>query len=298
MEITLLVLALLCVGLVIAVWILFRQVADPAVYAPAVRELTHERDQLRTDVAKQTDALARAETTLQERDKRITALEEERTRERQESHQTAGELRKQLTEARAQVAGLKEAYDARAQGLNHIRTTLEERFRGAALEALKTSNDEVRKQAETRFRQDREQADERFQRQRELAAKDLEARQTAVDNLVKPLGENLNKLDKKVAELEQVRVGAYERVHQAVSQARQEIVQLRSETSQLHRALRSTRERGDWGEQQLRSVVEAAGMLEHVEFVEQVALAPISGGRIWSSPSLGTSASCSTPKRR
>ena len=113
---------------------------------------------------------------------------------------------------------------------------------------------------------------EAIARQRELAVQDLEARRTAVDNLVNPLGENLTKLDRKVAELERVCAGAYERVHEAVSQAQREIVQLRSETSRLHRALRSTRERGDWGKQQLRRVVEAAGMMEHVEFTEQAAL--------------------------
>lgn len=95
-----------------------------------------------------------------------------------------------------------------------------------------------------------------------------------MDNLVKPLGENLTKLDRKVGELERARAGAYERVHEAVSQARREIVQLRSETGQLHRALRSTRDRGDWGEQQLCRLVEAAGMMEHVEFTEQAALGP------------------------
>lgn len=95
-----------------------------------------------------------------------------------------------------------------------------------------------------------------------------------MDDLVKPLGENLTRLDRKVAEPERARAGAYERVHEAVSQARREIVRLRSETGHLHRALRSTRERGDWGEQQLRRVVEAAGMMEHVEFTEQAALDP------------------------
>lgn len=157
-------------------------------------------------------------------------MEEDRVRERREARETVAQLQTQLTEARTEAAGLEEAHEARTRELETIRKTLEERFEGAALAALKTSNDEFRKQAEARFRQERAQADERFQRQRELAAQDLEARR--------------------------------------------EIVRLRSETGHLHRALRSTRERGDWGEQQLRRVVEAAGMMEHVEFTEQAALDP------------------------
>ena len=185
-----------------------------------VEEITRERDRLRNDAARRNDALARAETTIQERDKRIAAVEEDRVRERREARETAARLQTQLTEARAEAAGLKEAHEARTRELETIRKTLEERFKGAALAALKTSNDEFRKQAEARFRQERAQADERFQRQRELAAQDLEARRTAVDNLDKPLGEHLTKLDRKVGELERARAGAYERVHEAVSQAR------------------------------------------------------------------------------
>lgn len=173
-------------------------------------------------------------------------MEEDRVRERREARESAAQLQTQLTEARAEAAGIEEAHEARTRELETIRKTLEERFEGAALAALKTSNDEFREQAEARFRQERAQADERFQRRRELAAQDLEARRSAVDDLVKPLGENLTRLDRKVAELERARAGAYERVHEAVSQARREIVRLRSETGQLHRALRSTRDRGDW----------------------------------------------------
>lgn len=132
-------------------------------------------------------------------------MEEDRVRERRGARESAAQLQTQLTEARAEAAGIEEAHEARTRELETIRKTLEERFEGAALAALKTSNDEFRKQAEDRFRQERAQADERFQRQRELAAQDLEARRTAVDDLVKPLGENLTRLDRKVAELERAR---------------------------------------------------------------------------------------------
>ena len=136
MEIALIVLALLSAGLLVAVWRLVRRTDDPAASHAIVEEITRERDRLRDDVAQRNDALARAETTIQERDKRIAAAEEDRVRERREARETAARLQTQLTEARAEAAGLEEAHEARTRELETIRTALEERFKGAALAAI------------------------------------------------------------------------------------------------------------------------------------------------------------------
>lgn len=86
---------------------------------------------------------------------------------------------------------------------------------------------------------------------------------------VAPIKEALAKFEGKVQQLEVAREGAYQGLVQQVTQLLDTGRQLRSETSNLVQALRSPVIRGQWGEIQLRRVVEMAGMLNYCDFVEQ-----------------------------
>ncbi len=89
---------------------------------------------------------------------------------------------------------------------------------------------------------------------------------------VAPIGEALGKFDSKIQALEVAREGAYQGLLQQVGQLLDTGKQLRSETSNLVQALRSPVTRGQWGEIQLRRVVEMAGMLNYCDFAEQETL--------------------------
>jgi DNA recombination protein RmuC len=86
---------------------------------------------------------------------------------------------------------------------------------------------------------------------------------------VSPVKEALEKFEARVQQLEVAREGAYQGLVQQVSQLLDAGKELRSETSNLVQALRSPIVRGQWGEIQLRRVVEMAGMLSHCDFVQQ-----------------------------
>jgi len=92
-----------------------------------------------------------------------------------------------------------------------------------------------------------------------------------ISGLVTPLEKNLSALDNQVRELEQKREGAYRSVEEQIKQLGQTHVELQKTTSNLTHALKSSSVRGQWGELQLRRVVELAGMKKHIDYDEQVA---------------------------
>jgi DNA recombination protein RmuC len=80
---------------------------------------------------------------------------------------------------------------------------------------------------------------------------------------------SLDKVDSRIQELETARAAAYAGLQEQVRGLAATEQQLRAETGKLVTALRSPAARGNWGEMQLRRVVEMAGMLDHCDFETQ-----------------------------
>lgn len=98
---------------------------------------------------------------------------------------------------------------------------------------------------------------------------ELARREEAVRRLVDPLTHTLDQVRTELTDTELARREAHAALAEQVRAMRESSELLRGETSQLVTALRAPQVRGRWGELQLRRVVEAAGMLPHVDFVEQ-----------------------------
>lgn len=121
------------------------------------------------------------------------------------------------------------------------------------------------------------QATERLKRSEDAGAAELAKRENAVRQLVEPLGKALDAVTEQVSAAERARLEAHGSLVEQVKAVADSSDRLRAETSQLVTALRSSQVRGAWGELQLRRVVEAAGMLAHVDFVEQSQVATDDG---------------------
>ena len=105
-------------------------------------------------------------------------------------------------------------------------------------------------------------AEEKFKAVAQHGRKDMEARQSAIQNMVKPIGDSIDQYQKLSQELERSRVGAYQALKQQVDDLRNETRALRESSLTLSTALRgSSKARGQWGQTTLKNVAEAAGML-------------------------------------
>ncbi len=99
---------------------------------------------------------------------------------------------------------------------------------------------------------------------------DWNTQKSEMQNLMMPVQENLDKLDGHVRSLEEKREGAYQALDQQLKGLVAAQQELQTTTVTLSQALKSSSVRGQWGEVQLRRVVELAGMEPHVAFEEQV----------------------------
>ena len=83
------------------------------------------------------------------------------------------------------------------------------------------------------------------------------------------MAESLGKFESRIGDIEKAREGAYAELKEQVRALGEGQLGLQRETASLVKALRQPTGRGQWGEMQLRRVVELAGMQEHCDFETQ-----------------------------
>jgi DNA recombination protein RmuC len=187
------------------------------------------------------------ESKLQEKEARIEQMQ----REQSALNARVSSLEMQISEERESAA-------EKLALLTDAQARLSDAFKALSSDALRANNQSFLELAKVKLAE--------FQ---EAAKGDLEKRQQAIGEIVKPVRESLEKVDAKIGEMEKSRASAHSALAEQLQSLTLANAALQTETTKLSTALSTTRTAGTWGELQLRRVVELAGMVQHCDFIEQ-----------------------------
>jgi len=201
-------------------------------------EARTQNEHLRNENQRFTDDLGKANQTIATLEEKVAGFDER---------------------IKQQAAGFDQRLADQKQAHEQAQARAREQFQSLSAEALHKANEQFLKLAE-----------ERFSTKQKDATQELDQRKQAIDQMLKPIRESLDKQAKAVTEMEKERAGAYHGLKQLVGTMIEDQKNLRSETGNLVKALRRPDVRGRWGEMQLRRVAELAGMIDRCDFTEQL----------------------------
>lgn len=112
-------------------------------------------------------------------------------------------------------------------------------------------------------------AKETFDKVLHVEKAELDKKENNFLNLISPIKSALENFENKITQIEKDRVNSYSDLRRQVQDMMVFQQELQKETSALNKALSSPTMTGQWGEMQLRRVVEIAGMVSHCDFFEQ-----------------------------
>jgi len=203
-------------------------------------------------------ALASAHAHAEEARRRTNDL----SAELEEKGAEIADLQRALSEAQqdrarleAEVGAERRAAAEKLQLLGQAEARMRDAFTALSSAALRENNQSFLALAKSSLAE--------FQ---QTARVELSGRQKAIEDLVQPLKESLSLVDGKLQQVEQNRVGTHSAITEQLKSLHASQQTLQVETNRLVQALRSPNVRGQWGELQLRRVVEAAGMLNYCDF--------------------------------
>lgn len=167
-------------------------------------------------------------------------------------------LKKREGELEAYLLEEKKGGEEKVTFLQKAREELVDTFRSLSSQVLANSNQS--------FLQLAEETMKKFQGK---ANHELEKRQQAIDELVRPMNQSLHRLDCEMRKWDKERKGEQEALRGTIEAMIHAERELKNEAATLAKALRDPIGRGRWGELHLRRVVELAGMVNHCDFYEQ-----------------------------
>jgi len=183
------------------------------------------------------------------------AVKEKKIDELQEIN---AQLQEKLYRAQTKLEDEQKMIKDKLSILNEAQQRFTDTFRSLSAEALRSNNKSFL-----------ELACATLEKYQEGARGDLEMRQRAIEQLIDPLKESLQKVDSKIKEMESNRTKTYVSLSEQLKVLASTQLQLQNETANLVRALRTPNVRGRWGEIQLKRVLEISGMVEYCDFVQQ-----------------------------
>ncbi len=174
-----------------------------------------------------------------------------RQREFESENQELQQIRVRLeTEMRA----LSESLDNERRQITDAKQNLQDSFKSLAATALEGNN-----------RQFIELAKATLAKESEMAKGDLEKRQLAIDGLLLPFRETLERFQSQAQQLETERQRSYTTVESELRRVVEASQTLSKQTAALKDALKRPHVRGRWGEVQLRNCIELSGMSEFAD---------------------------------
>ena len=94
-----------------------------------------------------------------------------------------------------------------------------------------------------------------------------------------PVRAQLEQMTQRVDQMEQIRARQHGALAEQLRESAQRETELARTTASLEGALRSRSARGTWGEVELARILEASGMMPHVDFAEQRSIGSLTQGR-------------------
>jgi len=202
-------------------------------------------------------------------DETVTGLRESLDEERAELNNVRSELTEEREKRARAETRLEETIAAKEEQqrlLDEATKKLSDTFGALSSDALKSNNqaflDLARKTFENILTESKG---------------DLSKRQQAIEAIVKPVTESLERYQTGLKEMEKARSEAYGSLRRHLTDLAEQQKELQRETHNLASGLKSPQIRGRWGEITLRRVVEMAGMSEHCDFIEQPSAGSVEG---------------------